>query len=137
MKSLVFRASSGHAVPGVFLVAGLCRPLRCVDWKQKLMPRNAAKSQSLNLARLTFSLARPSDVRPVGSGTKVFAGHGAFGFALNFDRQLRIAFPMPVSDLPQVANGGLAPSSKLALLCHRKAVQVREKCFHGNHFSRC
>lgn len=137
MKSLECCESVCYAVPGVLLNAGLCRPLRCVDWKQNRMPRNAAQSQSLKLARLTFSLTSPSDVFPVGSWAKVFASDGAFGFALNFYRQLRITFPMPVSNLPQVADGGFAPSSKLALLYHWKAVQVREKCFHGNHFSRC
>lgn len=71
--------------------------MKVIDWKQKSDFANAAKSRDLESAR--SALASAADVRPIGARTKFFASNRAFGFALDFNRQLRSTLTMAISDL--------------------------------------
>lgn len=95
-------------------------PGKFVDWKQKAIVAIGAKSSPLVLSR--SAPARRSDVCPVSVGAQSFASDGSLRFPLDLYGQLRIALAMPIGDLPQVANRGLAALGKNVLLRYRQAV---------------
>ena len=75
-----------------------------------------------NSAALTLATPLGSDVKPIGSWTKVFADNGPTRFSFDIDRQFGWTFAVAIPDLAEVTDTCLAAFGKSLLLRDRQFI---------------